>query len=537
MDTLGIDIGTVSVKYVRYRKKGRVVVSRGEYPYREAWEDLNGVLAEIKAREGTNVEVAVGITSQEILKKAFTIPVIPKEELKDVLDWSASKSVSIPLDDMRYEYVMMGEVDERGVRKEEVLFVGAHREYINRIMALFEDAGFKDVVLITDIGFTYLPMVQETIEGSVAIVDIGGRQTGIYVFDNKRMRLIREIMTASESFTDVLISGFGLSTEEAERYKRENGFDETASDILAVPLERLGGEIQRTFNVYAQKFPSRPVAKVYITGRGALIPNLLEKLKTFLVEEVAYLPPQPDIEDEFAPAYVLASQREGLTNLLPERVKAREREVQYTKYARIAGVAVLSILVILSLDRLASLNKVKTTLDSEKGDIAKKKEQLDRLGAIRSSLVYTELGPVVAEIEKKDPSLVVLLKYLSSRISKEIFLREISFDGPSEAPPAPAPSSSSSAAPPAKAPTGPPANQPPQSAPRPTPGTGMSVTLKGYIFGDVENMESELLRLLINLEKSGIVSGVMVTTKDIKEFKGRNAMEFVITGKSTSYEI
>ena len=65
----------------------------------------------------------------------------------------------------------------------------------------------------------------------------------------------------------------------------------------------------------------------------------------------------------------------------------------------------------------------------------------------------------------------------------------------------------------------------------------MSVTLRGYIFGDVENMESELLRLLINLEKSGIVSGVMVTTKDIKEVKGRSAMEFVITGKSTSYEI
>ena len=65
----------------------------------------------------------------------------------------------------------------------------------------------------------------------------------------------------------------------------------------------------------------------------------------------------------------------------------------------------------------------------------------------------------------------------------------------------------------------------------------MSVTLRGYIFGDVENMESELLRLLINLEKSGIVSGVIVTTKDIKDFKGRSAMEFVITGKSTSYEI
>ena len=41
MDILGIDIGTVSVKYVRYRKKGGgVVVSRGEYPHKEDWEGL-----------------------------------------------------------------------------------------------------------------------------------------------------------------------------------------------------------------------------------------------------------------------------------------------------------------------------------------------------------------------------------------------------------------------------------------------------------------------------------------------------------------
>ena len=90
MDILGIDIGTVSVKYVRYRKKGKgVVVSRGEYPYKEGWEDLEGILSSIKSREGVNVEVAIGITSQEILKKTFTVPVIPKEELREVLDWSA----------------------------------------------------------------------------------------------------------------------------------------------------------------------------------------------------------------------------------------------------------------------------------------------------------------------------------------------------------------------------------------------------------------------------------------------------------------
>ncbi len=518
MDILGIDIGTVSVKYVRYRKKGKgIVVSRGEYPYKEGWEDLEGILSSIKGREGTNVEVAIGITSQEILKKTFTIPVIPKEELREVLDWSASKIISIPLDDMRHEYVMLGEIDERGVRKDEVLFVGAHKEYVNRIVTLFEEVGFKNIALLSDIGFVYLPVVEEAIDGSVAIVDIGGRQTGIYVFDGKKVHLVREIMTASESFTDVLISGFGLTYAEAEAYAKEKGFDETSSDILAVPMERLGGEIQRTFNVYAQKYPSRPVTKVYLTGRGALIPNLLEKLKAFLAEELQHLDPRIEIEDHFLPAYTLAVEKETLVNLLPEQVRQRERDALYTRIARPAGVFVLGIFVVWTIILLSDFYRLKSAVDSERALVQQKREQLDRLAPIRSSLVYNELGPIVAEIERRDSSLVILLKYLASRIPKEVYIREVGFTRQDSAPAAP--------------------TAPTKDAKVPEAGAGNNVQLKGMIFGDAETMEATLLRFMIDLEKSKVVNNVTVISKDVKDMKGRPAMEFVITAKSVPYEV
>jgi len=517
MDILGVDIGTVSVKYVRYRKKGRgIVVSRGAYPYKEGWEDLEGILSSIKNREGANVEVAIGISSQEILKKTFTIPLIPKEEVREVLEWSASKIISIPLDDMRHEYVMLGEIDERGVRKDEVLFVGAHKEYVNRIVALFDEVGFKKIVLLTDMGFVYLPVVEEAIDGSVAIIDIGGRQTGIYIFDGKKLHLVREIMTASESFTDVLISGFGLTYAEAEDYTRQKGFDESSSDILAAPLERLGGEIQRTFSVYGQKYPSRPVTRVYLAGRGSQIPHLLEKLKTFLVEEIAHLPSVMEVEDEFLPAYVLAVQKEILVNLLPEQVKAREKELVYTKYARIAGVAVISALVVFTLSMVQEFRNLKSSVESEKSLVSQKREQLDRLAPIRSSLVYNELGPIVAEIERRDSSFIILLKYLASRIPKEVYVKEVEFV--KEPPPAPAPAKDAKAPP------------PPQDS-------GNNVTLRGLIFGEPEAMEATLLRLMIDLEKSGVVNNVTVTAKDLKELRGKPVMEFQIIAKSVPYEV
>ena len=533
MDILGIDIGTVSVKYVRYRKKGRgVVVSRGEYPYKEGWEDLEGILSSIKSKEGANVEVAIGITSQEILKKTFTVPVIPKEELREVLDWSASKIISIPLEDMRHEYVMLGEIDERGVRKDEVLFVGAHKEYVNRIIALFEDVGFKNSVLLTDIGFVYLPVVEEAVDGSVAIVDIGGRQTGIYIFDGKKLHMVREIMTAAESFTDVLISGFGLTYEEAENYTKEKGFDEASNDILAVPMERLGGEIQRTFSVYAQKYPSRPVVKVHLTGRGAQIPNLLERLKAFLVEELDHLPSTIEIEEHFLPAYMLAVQKDILVNLLPEQVKAREREAQYTRYAIYGTVALLIIVVGMSLHTLTGYYRLKTAVESERLAVQQKREQLDRLAPVRSSLVYNELGPIVAEIERRDSSFIILMKYLASRLPKEVYMKEVSYARQDAAP---------AAAPTPPAPVTPPQTNgqipaPPKDAKAPEAPVN-NVQVKGLIFGDVETMEATLLRLMIDLEKSNVVNNVTVVSRDVKEMKGKPVMEFQITAKSVPYEI
>ncbi len=61
--------------------------------------------------------------------------------------------------------------------------------------------------------------------------------------------------------------------------------------------------------------------------------------------------------------------------------------------------------------------------------------------------------------------------------------------------------------------------------------------MKGLIFGDAETMEATLLRLMIDMEKSNVVNNVTIVSKDVKEMKGRPAMEFLITAKSVPYEI
>ena len=553
MDVLGIDIGTVSVKYIRMR--GKNVVSQGEYPHKGGWEDLNFVLSEIKDKEGTDVEVALAISSQEILKKTFTIPIIPKEEAKEAIEWSASKAVSTSLEDMIYENLSLGEITERGMKKEEVLFVGADKDYVNILLSVFENVGFRRIVTITDAGLLYLHVATQKKEGAVAVVDIGGRQTGIYVFDDKKLRFVREILTASESFVDALMGELNLSYDDTEQFIIEKGFDEASTHILAVPLDRLTGEIQRTFNVYARKYPERPITKICVAGRASRIPNLIDKMREAFIEEVDYLEPPFDVEHHFVPAYILCLNTEPLVNLLPEKLKAKKWEMTLKSWARVATVGVAALLLIPSITMFTSFRKLQVSVKTEQTDVASKKEQLKLLASITASSRYSELIAVRKEIERKDQTFVALMKYLSSRLPRDVYLREIEFTdrnnkfdltgretakdvAPKEGPGVK--EQAKGAVKESLAGSTISAGAPIQTTSRGKEGNGepdYGVTLRGHIFGDVDVLESVLLGLVINLEQSALLRNVDVAKREVRELRGKKALEFTIIARCAGYEV
>ena len=206
LDILGIDIGTVSVKYVRCKgTTGKsIVVSQGDYLYKGGFEDLELILADMRSKEGPDLEVAIGMSSPDIIKKTFTIPVLPKKEQKEALNWTSAKSLSASLDDMVYEHIMLGQIEEKGIKKDEVLFVGIQKGFVERVLSTFQRAGFQQITLFTDIAFGYVYALGEVGDRSIAVIDIGGKRTGLYIARARRLMLAREVLTASESFSDAL---------------------------------------------------------------------------------------------------------------------------------------------------------------------------------------------------------------------------------------------------------------------------------------------------------------------------------------------
>lgn len=550
MDIIGIDIGTISIKYLRLQRgsKRATVVSTGYFEYRGTEDALAEIVSNIKAKEGTNCEIAIGLTSQEIIKRTFTIPVMPKAEVKEAINWSASKVISTPIEEMIYDFDIIGEVDERGIKKEDVLFIGMEKTDAARIIRIFNDVGLKNIVLITDTSLAYAPYLREITQDLVAVLDVGGRLTGIYLVERGKTVFVREVMTASESFSDALISGFGLSYEEAERYKKEKGISGEAIDILSIPLERLVGEIQRTFNVFNQKYPDRRVNRIYITGGGSYMPHFIDRLKESLGEEFIHPLVNEDIENIYLPSYLLSTMPHRPFNLLPPEVKTQLRYTRYRKGIKIGTVALMSLLCFLTIHLWAKFKRIDGVLLVERANLQKKREYMAELSNMASLSKFDMLLPVLNEVKRKDRTWGLFLRYLSSQLPKDVFLKEVYFDKTvvdtetkakgepqqtktAQTDKAPSKEVSKDISKDVKS------EQTTLAGQQPPTGDGYYFTLKGYIFGEQGKIDATFLEMIIRFEESGLLYNIETKGKEIKEIGNRAVMEFVVIGRCMVYEI
>lgn len=543
MDILGIDIGTVSVKYVRCKgTTGKsIVVSQGDYPYKGGFDDLGLVLADIRNKEGSDLEVAIGMSSPDIIKKTFTIPVLPKKEQKEALNWTSAKALNASLDDMIYEHIMLGQIEEKGIKKDEVLFVGIQKGFVERVLSTFQRAGFQQIILLTDVAFGYVYALGEVGDRSIAVIDIGGKRTGLYIARARRLMLAREVLTASESFSDVLMSGPGLTFDQAEHYKREKGFDDELTEILKIPFGRLAGEIQRTFMVYNERYPEQPVTSMYVTGRGAKIPKFFEKLEETLVEEVNYLEAINSIEDKYIPAHTLCMHFETLPNLLPEGAKRKEQEKTYKRYISIGTFALAGILFLLSLGMWSTLRNADMRINMEQKTLDVIRQGLNAMGKktmATTTFDTSDISFIKNEIQKKDITFITLLKYLSSRIPGDVYLKSIEFGGDIQPDIQSSSTQKAQSVSPSGQPTQGPLSASTQGLPKKTLGENYyPLTLKGYIFGEPDILELTFFNLVLSLKQSGFIDRVEVIGKENNKMKGKPVMEFVILARCMKHEL
>jgi type IV pilus assembly protein PilM len=116
-----------------------------------------------------------------------------------------------------------------------------------------------------------------------AVVDIGADLTNIVVHENGIPRFVRILLIGGRATTQLLMDELGLTRIEAEQAKREVGLADdgpnaAAARIMARAANELIEEVRGSLDYYSATSPSGQVTRVILSGGGARLRGLAERL-------------------------------------------------------------------------------------------------------------------------------------------------------------------------------------------------------------------------------------------------------------------
>ena len=525
---IGLDIGTDCIKFVEIKTKGE---SKRLLSYRMVpISHLKGKLSEERFAEvldllrsllknRTNVPVYTAVSGSDVIIKSFNIARLSGAKLRNAAFWASKKYVPFPLEEAFFDCKVIGDVEEREIKKKEIMVVAASKQLIHKRLYMLEKSGSKiPGITVTPFALNNLLKVKEIGPLSVAVIDIGSENTSISIFQENNLKFAREIVTSGNSITESIVSQASISFEEAERIKKEYGLSQTGTpkkfiEAIMPVIERLINEIQRSFSFYKESHPEFMIEKIYLTGGTARmegLPQIMqERLNTDVevIHSFEKLEISPSIDSkEFNQLAPLFSKSIGLAlednegiDLLPSKVRQQKAINRMIPVFRLSAIFITLLCIMLYADISARVHIKTKSLNHWKSNMQKLNYLALNPGRIQvDSARYKMIKDTLDQIEKREIVDPFILKEITHIIPESIVLEDLSIslvEAPNEEDDA------------SKA--------------------GV-FQINGMVYGKEMDLEVDLLQFLVTLDTSPFLQKPVVTEKKRSVLDGRDILRFTI---------
>jgi type IV pilus assembly protein PilM len=306
---IGLDIGNHAIKLVQLRSRGgklalvnlalRAIPSEvQEEADPEAKLDLiaEHIKALFKEHDLRTRDVVTSLPGDDAIVRYVKLPHMSEEELRNVIALETEQYIPLSIDQVVLDFSVLGELEEEGQKKLEVLLVAAKEEIVDRHLDLLARANLNPVALDVDafaLGNAFEHNYGQLPGETVGLIHLGARLTTINILEDGVSHLTRDVAVAGNNFTREISREFGMGFAEAEELIREQGQaqtetedliqiespganDQTAriGDTLAPVLNKLLAEIRRSFDYYEGSIRKKPVSRILISGGAARLKNL-----------------------------------------------------------------------------------------------------------------------------------------------------------------------------------------------------------------------------------------------------------------------
>lgn len=329
--TVGIDIGSASIKVVEIEETPRTIMLRtygelqlGPYDNKDLGEVV--VLDSAKRVEAvTDVMREAGVSGRRgalamPLSSSFltVVPINlgPEEDLASRIPVEARKYVPLPLTDVALDWSELPQTDSKTSVREVLLAaienkaLAEHRALLSAIDMTGETAEIE--------AFSLVRSLWRTKDTTLAIIDIGARSSKLYIVRSGMLERLHRVSVGGREINRVIADKLKLPFEEIENLKRnydrstEQGavIFQSMTSVIDGPLAefgrllgqyeaRIGGQIGRL--VISGGVASSPYCVEYVTGRFG---RPVEKADPFA--KVAYPAFMEDTLKDIGPSFGVA---------------------------------------------------------------------------------------------------------------------------------------------------------------------------------------------------------------------------------------
>ena len=243
------------------------------------------MMSELHIKHGA---VNYALPAQSVFARFVKLPGLEKEKLEKIIAFEAQQNVPFPIDDVVWDYQLVGGGLEEQIQ---VVLVAIKIDLLEDINAGVEEAGLHTstidvapMALYNAFRYSY-PSVNEC----SLLVDIGARTTNV-LFIEARKIFSRSLPIGGSAITAAIAREFGESVEAAETRKKRDGFvglggayaEPSDHDLARVSklarstMTRLHAELMRSITHYrAQQQGSRP-DRIFLCGGAVGMPYMRE---------------------------------------------------------------------------------------------------------------------------------------------------------------------------------------------------------------------------------------------------------------------
>ncbi|MCA1779565.1 MAG: pilus assembly protein PilM [Xanthomonadaceae bacterium] len=334
--TIGLDIGTSSVKLLQLSKTGstyRVEHFAIEHLPEGAFAEhaINNVDEVAKAirsalkRSGTKARhCAMAVSGSAVITKVIHLPAdLEESEIEGQIEIEAGQYIPYPRDEVSLDFEILGR-SARNADSVEVLLAASKTENVETREAVADEAGLKariiDVEAFAIANAFELIRQRDGISDSsvIAILDIGDVRSSLTVLRDGRSIYYRDHPFGGRELVEETIRRYGLDAEQARFWKRREdppaGFED---EVLEPYRQNIIQQIGRALQFYSSSRDYASISTLFLAGGGALVGGLVDAVGSELGMDCELADPLKNLKiaprinagtlDQYRPALVTVS--------------------------------------------------------------------------------------------------------------------------------------------------------------------------------------------------------------------------------------